>query len=171
MTNLDALSQNYKVYAPDFWGFGYSTREPLDYGYDLFVNQVRLFMDSLSLDRATLIGHSMGGGTAIVFSVKYPERVKAAVLLGGMGIPRKLPLRGRFFMLPILAEFLLELKSNAIRKMNLRDYWIHRHELFSDEVFEKLMRFQKIKGTTEGLLTILRKDFFSYPRSRNSCSQ
>jgi len=31
--NLDALAEHYQVYVPDLWGFGYSTREPLDYGY------------------------------------------------------------------------------------------------------------------------------------------
>ena len=45
--NIDALAENFKVYALDLWGFGYSTREPLDYGYQLYVDQVLLFMDSL----------------------------------------------------------------------------------------------------------------------------
>ena len=38
--NIDALAKNFKVYALDLWGFVYSTREPLDYDYQLYVDQV-----------------------------------------------------------------------------------------------------------------------------------
>ena len=43
--NIDALAQNFKVYALDLWGCGYSTREPLDYSYQLYADQVLMFMD------------------------------------------------------------------------------------------------------------------------------
>ena len=33
--NIDALAEKFKVYAIDFWGSGYSSREPMDYGYPL----------------------------------------------------------------------------------------------------------------------------------------
>ena len=161
MTNMDALAANNKVYALDLWGFGFSTREPLDYGYDLYVDQLRLFMDYLDIPQASLIGHSMGGGIAISFSVNYPQRVARTVLLDAVGIPRKIPLRGRLFMLPIVPELLLGLKTNAVRQMNLRDFWIHNPELITEEYFAKVSRFQQIKGTTESMLTILRKDFFN----------
>ncbi len=59
----------------DLWGFGYSTREPLDYGYQLYVDQVLLFMDSLGINRTSLVGQSMGGSTAILFCVQHRERV------------------------------------------------------------------------------------------------
>ena len=41
--NIDALAENFKVYALDLWGFGYSTREPLDYDYQLYVDQKQFF--------------------------------------------------------------------------------------------------------------------------------
>ena len=43
--NIDVLAGNFKVYALDFWGSGYSTREPLNYDYQLYVDQVLLFME------------------------------------------------------------------------------------------------------------------------------
>ena len=38
--NIDILAKRFKVYAIDLWGFGYSTREPLDYGYPLYTQQL-----------------------------------------------------------------------------------------------------------------------------------
>ena len=67
--NMDVLAQQFKVYALDLWGFGYSTREPLNYGYQLYSDQVLLFMDKLGIQRASLVGQSMGGGTAIAMDV------------------------------------------------------------------------------------------------------
>jgi len=52
--NIDALAERYKVYAFDLWGFGYSTREPMDYGYPLYTNQLLNFMDTLDIARASL---------------------------------------------------------------------------------------------------------------------
>src|SRR5262249_29753140 len=84
--NLDALAQHFKVYALDLWGWGYSTREPLDYGYPLYADQLLLFMDSLGIERASLVGQSMGAGTAIQFCVQHPHRVYKLVLDAEVGI-------------------------------------------------------------------------------------
>ena len=56
--NIDALAANFRVLAPDLWGFGYSTREPLDYGYPLYAEQLLMFMDALDIVKASLVGHS-----------------------------------------------------------------------------------------------------------------
>jgi pimeloyl-ACP methyl ester carboxylesterase len=58
--SIDVLAEKYKVYALDLWGFGYSTREPLDYGYPLYTKQLHKFMDALGIQKASLIGQSMG---------------------------------------------------------------------------------------------------------------
>jgi pimeloyl-ACP methyl ester carboxylesterase len=142
-TNIDAFAGRFKVYALDLWGSGFSTREPMDYGFPLFAEQIRSFMDCLDIPRAHLVGHSMGGGTAIFFSVKYPGRVDRLVLIGSVGIPRRLPLRARLFMLPWIPELLFGLRTNAIRRKNLRDYWIHNAELLTDEYFERVSLYQK----------------------------
>jgi pimeloyl-ACP methyl ester carboxylesterase len=160
MSNIDALAEHFKVYAVDLWGAGYSTREELDYGFALFSEQIRLFMQELGIARAHLVGHSMGGGTSIFLSVNHPELVDRVVLVGSVGVARPLPLRGRLFMLPRLPELLMGLGTDRIRRKNLADYWIHDPEMLSDEVFERMSRYQKIEGTTRASLDILRRNFF-----------
>ncbi len=167
--NIDALAENFQVYALDLWGFGYSTREPLDYDYQLYVDQVLLFMDSLGISRASLVGQSMGGGTAILFCVQHRERVNKLLLVDPAGLPNPLPLTGKFFNLARTGEFFLGLNTNAIRRKNLRDFWIHNPELLTESYFENVTRFHKINNTTEVLLTILRKQFFDKLRDEINC--
>lgn len=158
--NFDALAANHSVYAIDLWGSGYSTREPMDPGYPLYTEQLRLFMDALVIDKATLVGHSIGGGTAISFAVKYPDRVDRLVLVDPTGIPNPPPLRSKFFTLPGVGEFLLSINNNYFRRKNLRDLWFHEKDRLTAKVFDGLTQFQKVEGSSEILLQILRKDFF-----------
>lgn len=160
VANIDALAAEFKVYAPDHWGHGYSTRDRLDYGYPLYVEQLRRFMDALNIEKASLAGHSMGGGTAMFFALNNRTRVEKLVLVDATGYPQALPLRGKIFQLPYFSEFLLDLKSDAVRRKNIGDFWIYNKDLITNEYFEEATRFQKIKRTTEILLEILRKNFF-----------
>ena len=159
--NIDQLAARFKVYAPDLWGQGYSTRQPLNYGYDLFEEQIRLFMEALDIQKASLVGHSMGGGTSIVFALKNRGKVEKLVLTNSAGIPTQLPFRSKVFRLKGVAEFLVSLRTDRIRRMNLEDIWIHNRELLTEDIYQKLVLYQKIEGSTEALLTILRKDFFN----------
>jgi pimeloyl-ACP methyl ester carboxylesterase len=158
--NIDILAEQFKVYALDLWGFGFSTREPLDYGYPLYSEQVLLFMDNLGIQRASLVGQSMGGGTAVWFCLQNRQRVNKLLLVDCAGVPNALPLTGKFFNLPGVGEFFLGLNTNFIRRKNLADIFIHNKDLLTDSYFENVTRFHKIKGTTECSLTILRKQFF-----------
>jgi len=158
--NINDLAEQFKVYAPDLWGFGYSTREPLDYGYQLYSDQVLMFMDALGIQRASLAGQSMGGGTAIWFSVHHRNRVNKLILVDAAAGPHGLPLTGKFFNLAGVGEFFLGLNTNFIRRKNLADFLIHNQDLLTDSYFENVTRFHKIKGTTECSLSILRKQFF-----------
>ena len=158
--NMDALAEKFKVYVPDFWGFGFSTREPLDYGYPLFARQVLEFMDELGIERASLVGQSMGGGTSILFCVEHRERIDKLLLVDPAGIPNPLPLTGKFLNLPGVGELIMGLSTNMVRMKNLCDFWVCNPETITDSLFDEVTRFQKVKGTTGVLLSILRKQFF-----------
>ncbi|MGD2026806.1 MAG: alpha/beta hydrolase [Anaerolineales bacterium] len=158
--NLDALAEHFKVYAFDLWGFGYSTRKILDYGYPLFARQLKLFMNALGIPKANLIGQSMGGGTIIQFTLTNRERVDKMVLVDPAILPNKLPLMGKIANLPGVGEFLFGLNSNFMRKMTLGNTFLHNKDQITDEYFEKVTRFHKVEHTTEILLKVLRKQFF-----------
>ena len=157
---IDALAEQFKVYALDLWGFGYSTREPLDFGYQLFSDQVLKFMDALGIERASIAGQSMGGGVAIWYCVQNRQRVNKLILVDSAGEPHSLPLTGKIFNLPGVGEFFMGLKTDLIRRKNLTDIWFYKKDLVTESYFENATRFHKVSGTTECLMTILRKEFF-----------
>lgn len=158
--NIDALAKKFKVYALDLFGFGYSTREPMDYGYPLYADQLLKFMDAINIQRASLVGQSMGGGTSILFCVQHRERVNKLILVDAAGLPNPIPLLGKIANLPKVGGFAYGLNTNFVRKTTLKTTFIDKH-FITDDYFENATRFHKIKGTTEVLLKILRKQFFN----------
>ncbi len=159
-SNMVALANQFKVYAIDLWGFGYSTRDLLDYGYALYTDQLLAFMDALNISKTCLIGQSMGAGTIIRFAVENRERINRIVLVDPAVLPNKLPLMGKIANLPRVGELLFGLNNNYIRKMTLGNTFIHQKKHISEEYFEKVTRFHKVENTTTIMLDILRKQFF-----------
>ena len=158
--NIDILAKHFKVFALDLWGCGYSTRDPLDYGYELYAEQVLLFMDSLGIKSASFAGQSMGAGTAIKFCVEHRQRVNKLLLVDPAGLPNPIPLLGKFFNLPRIGEFLLGLNTNALRKTGLVKSFIYNKELVTDSYLENVTRSHKIEGSTKAGLQIQRNLFF-----------
>jgi pimeloyl-ACP methyl ester carboxylesterase len=79
---LAALSGQYRVHAMDLPGFG-SSSKPATAGYDApyFARTVLSAMDELGVDRAHLVGNSMGGRVAIEIGLTAPDRVRSLGLL------------------------------------------------------------------------------------------
>ncbi|MET0545123.1 MAG: alpha/beta hydrolase [Caulobacterales bacterium] len=85
---IPTLSQQFKVYAPDMLGFGY-TDSPADdqpFTLDLWVDHIVGFMDALQIDQASFIGNSFGGGLCLAVAARHPARVKRFVLMGAAGL-------------------------------------------------------------------------------------
>ena len=78
---MDILSKNYKVYALDIIGYGFSDRPRIEYTPETYIHFLRDFMDGLEIERATLIGNSMGGGIAWAMAALFPKRVKRLILI------------------------------------------------------------------------------------------
>ncbi len=76
------LSRRYRVHAPDLPGFG-SSSKPAHGAYNArwYAHDILGFMDELGIDRAHVVGNSMGGRIAIEMGLSAPERVSALGLL------------------------------------------------------------------------------------------
>lgn len=82
--NLMALAARYRVILPDLPGWGRSdelevTEEPRPAA---LVEAVRMLLDALGIERAALMGNSMGGGITYSFAASYPDRVSHIVTMG-----------------------------------------------------------------------------------------
>ena len=78
--NLKVLSARYRVLAVDFPGWGQS--DPVEPGTRDNTLAVKLLLDALGVDKAALVGNSMGGRAAITFAAEYPERVSHLITMG-----------------------------------------------------------------------------------------
>ncbi|MBN1177667.1 MAG: alpha/beta hydrolase [Anaerolineae bacterium] len=79
---MDDLSDRYRTYALDLWGFGDSDRRKDGYTLDGYVALLQRFMDELGLWQAPLVGHALGGVVALRLAATAPERVGQVVAVG-----------------------------------------------------------------------------------------
>jgi pimeloyl-ACP methyl ester carboxylesterase len=84
------LAERYTVLAPDLIGHGASGKPDGDYSLGAYASSVRDLMDALGIRRATLLGHSLGGGVALQFAYQFPERCERLVLVSSGGLGREL---------------------------------------------------------------------------------
>jgi pimeloyl-ACP methyl ester carboxylesterase len=81
------LAERYTVIAPDLVGHGDSATPRGDYSLGAHATVIRDLLSALGVERATMVGHSLGGGVAMVFFWQFPERVERLALVssGGLG--------------------------------------------------------------------------------------
>jgi pimeloyl-ACP methyl ester carboxylesterase len=85
---IPALARDHTVVAPDLLGHGASDKPRADYAVGAYANGMRDLLSILGIERATIVGHSMGGGVAMQFAYQYPERCERLVLVSTGGISR-----------------------------------------------------------------------------------
>ncbi len=83
---LEQLSEFCRVLAPQHPGFGDSARLDWIETIDDMVFYYKDFLDAMNIEKANLMGASIGGWIAAEFAVRYPERVKSLILVGALGI-------------------------------------------------------------------------------------
>lgn len=84
---IEPLAQKHTVIAPDLPGHGSSGPGGGDYSVGALAAALRDLLVALGHERATLVGHSLGGGIAMQFTYQFPEMVERLVLVssGGLG--------------------------------------------------------------------------------------
>jgi pimeloyl-ACP methyl ester carboxylesterase len=85
---LPLLARRATVIAPDLPGHGASAKAPGDYSLGSLASSLRDLLVKLGHERATLVGHSLGGGVAMQFSYMFPERTERLVLVSSGGLGR-----------------------------------------------------------------------------------
>jgi pimeloyl-ACP methyl ester carboxylesterase len=105
------LAEHHTVIAPDLLGHGDSAKPRGDYSLGAHASGIRDLLIALKVERASVVGHSLGGGIAMQFAYQFPERCERLVLVssGGLGeevhpLLRAATLPGAEFVLPLLAH-------------------------------------------------------------------
>jgi pimeloyl-ACP methyl ester carboxylesterase len=120
---MPSLGRHYTVIAPDLLGHGTSSKPRHDYSLGNFASLLRDLLIALGVERATLVGHSLGGGIVMQLAYQHPERCErlALVCSGGLGkevswILRALTLPASEYAMPVLFPGFVRDMGNAVSR-------------------------------------------------------
>ncbi|MDH4189668.1 MAG: alpha/beta hydrolase [Betaproteobacteria bacterium] len=85
---VDALAQDWDVYAPDWRGYGLTDWGRSDcYGFTDYIADLDALLDRIQADApVNLVGHSLGGNVAAIYAGVRPQRIAKLVNLDGLGM-------------------------------------------------------------------------------------
>ena len=100
--NIGPLAEKFHVVVPDQIGFGKSDKPLVNYRIRTYVDFLDQFCKQLKIERATLVGNSMGGWIAAMFTASFPDRVDKLVLVDAAGYrpPKDLDMNTLFSLNP-----------------------------------------------------------------------
>lgn len=126
-SSIEILSEKFQVITYDTRGIG-KTDAPLGaYSMDIFASDLLALMNQLHIDKAHILGFSMGGNIALSFALKYPERLNKLILAATHA---KMSAQIRMFV-----DAVLDCYENAINAKQMFDLicpWIFSNRFLED---------------------------------------
>jgi pimeloyl-ACP methyl ester carboxylesterase len=129
--NIAPLAEKYRVIVPDQIGFGKSEKPFINYRVQTYVDFLDQFCKQLKIERASLVGNSMGGWIAAAYTIAFPAKVDRLVLVDAAGYapPPNFDVRILYNLNPSTRE--------GIRAMTTKVFY---NKLFSsDAVIEQVL--------------------------------
>jgi pimeloyl-ACP methyl ester carboxylesterase len=152
--NIDVLAQKHRVYAIDLVGFGRSDKTPLVKDVYVLVDFISDFMDTLKINKASLVGNSLGGGLVLLFALKFPQKVDKLILANCAGMGRGVIIDFRVCSIPWLGEFLIRPSLKGTERL-----WkkiVHNPALVTPEFVKLSYELACLPDATKSLLSVLR---------------
>ena len=133
LSSFNALSGEHQVYALDLLGHGRTDKPSgASYGLDALARFVRDFMTGVGIERAHVVGHSLGGAIATRLALTYPEVVERLVLVDPAGLSPAVHTVFRLMRLPLVGElFTRPSRSGSARMLRL---CLYDQSLATDEM-------------------------------------
>jgi pimeloyl-ACP methyl ester carboxylesterase len=141
---IGPLAEERHVFAPDWPGYGHSDKPDLGYAMGFYVDFLGCLMDALGLKTASLVGISMGGGAALGFALRSPERVEKLVLVDSYGLGSDVPW-GRLGYLMVRAPLVDKLTYALLRRSRTMIRWslyglVYDRQKVTEEMVEETSR-------------------------------
>jgi pimeloyl-ACP methyl ester carboxylesterase len=111
------LADEHTVVAPDLIGHGDSAAPRGDYSLGAHAASIRDLLAAIGIDRATIVGHSLGGGVAMQFFYQFPQRVERLVLISSGGLGREVSPLLRSAALPGVSAALSMIRPQLLDAM------------------------------------------------------
>ena len=157
---LPALARTHRVYAPDLPGFGDSAKPTADYSPAFFSRFVAAYLDALGIERAALVGNSLGGLVALRLALSEPARVSVLGLIDSAGLGREVSSALKSPTLPGYGEAAIALSKTPLGATQRA--WLRVPLLFAcparvpPEWSEEQYRLAQLPGFAEAVVVTLR---------------
>jgi 4,5:9,10-diseco-3-hydroxy-5,9,17-trioxoandrosta-1(10),2-diene-4-oate hydrolase len=150
---IPRFASSFRTIAVDMPGFGGSDKPPVVGNYFRFAAEhIVQLLDELGIQRAHLLGNSLGGGTATRLTLEHPDRVGRLVLMGPGGLSYNLfhadPTEG----VRRLTEFNLEPSREALRAFI--STMVVNQDLVTDELVEMRYADATAPGAREAMMSM-----------------
>ncbi len=160
---ISPLSDHHRVLAPDFPGYGLSDKPEIKYTMDYYVTFLAHLLDELHLDRVSLVGLSMGGGIALGFALRFPERVEKLVLVAPYGVLNKVSahrLSYLFVHIPYVDEVSNWLigRSRSMVRWTLLSGLIYSPQRLSPELLDEVYQESHKPGAGKAFISFQRDE-------------
>jgi pimeloyl-ACP methyl ester carboxylesterase len=111
------VARRHRVFAPDLPGFGRSEKPRARYGIAYFTRSVERYMVEQRLDRAIVVGASLGGRVALELAMRRPDQVQRLVLVNALGLGRpRVQLIYPMVTLPRVGEAMMLIAGMAMHR-------------------------------------------------------
>lgn len=140
--NQPVLAEDRRVYALDLPGHGGSTKNVGAGDAVALADAVRAFLDAVAIERAHLVGHSLGGAVALVLALEQPARVASATLIAGAALGSE-----------INADFINGFIA-ADRRKQLRpvlELLVHDPAMISRDMIDDVLKYKRLDGARAAL--------------------
>jgi pimeloyl-ACP methyl ester carboxylesterase len=138
-----ALAGRAELLAVDLRGRGASSRLPPPYGMEAYTADMLAVLDLCEIERAVLVGHSLGAYAVARFAADHPSRVRAAVLVdGGLTLPEIEGVDPEAFLQAFLGPALARLELTFATPEDYHAWWrAHRALAHADVAPEDLIAY------------------------------
>ena len=162
---IGPLSDHHRVFAPDFPGYGESDKADSEYTMNYYITFLTHLLDVLQLERLSLVGISMGGGIALGFALRFPERVEKLVLVAPYGVLDRVSahkLSYLFVNIPFLDEMSNWLigRSRSMVRWTLLSSLIYNPQRLSPELLDEVYQEAHKPGAGKAFISFQRDEVF-----------
>jgi pimeloyl-ACP methyl ester carboxylesterase len=151
--NIIPLAQNHRVFTMDWLGSGRTDKLPLVKDLNVLTEFIIDFLNVLRIDKASLIGNSMGAGLALQLTMAYPQKVDKLVLVDSAGLGPEVNTFYRIISNPFLGRLILKNSTPE----NTRKVWeavVYDHTLITQELINLYYELNQLPGSLDATISI-----------------
>ncbi len=140
------IDAGFRVLRYDLYGRGYSDRPKVKYDLNLFNKQLYELFKVLKITNASLVGLSMGGGIAAIFTDKYPQLVNKLVLIDTIGMPTEKRIFPLILEIPLINRLVVKVFGHKRILEGQKEDFYHYDEKKIEEYLVKFSKQMEYKG-------------------------